>query len=160
MTKTPRSFTLPRATWATLPLLCAALAIPAHAQTTSNSKPRTAQSTKKPVAKAAAKPATQSTAKPASAAAAASAASAPLAATSGPRAPVANAGPREADYIVAVVNSEPVTNNEVRTRAARLQQQLIERGATPPSPDALRKEVLERLISERAQLQYARETGI
>ena len=48
----------------------------------------------------------------------------------------------------------------MRTRAARIQQQLTERGAPAPSTDALRKDVLERLISERAQLQFARETGI
>ena len=30
------------------------------------------------------------------------------------------AGPRAADYIVAVVNSEPITNNDVRARMARV----------------------------------------
>ena len=32
-------------------------------------------------------------------------------------------GPQQADYIVAVVNSEPVTNYEVRSRVARIEQQ-------------------------------------
>jgi peptidyl-prolyl cis-trans isomerase SurA len=42
---------------------------------------------------------------------------------------------------------------------ARMQRQLAERGASAPA-EPLRKEVLERLISERAQLQYAREQGL
>ncbi|MFP5446722.1 MAG: molecular chaperone SurA, partial [Betaproteobacteria bacterium] len=32
-----------------------------------------------------------------------------------------SSAPRQADFIVAVVNSEPVTNNEVRARLARAQ---------------------------------------
>ena len=100
-----------------------------------------------PAAKAAAKPATRAAA-PASAPAAAAPAVAPAAAL------------READYIVAVVNTEPVTNNEVRTRMARAQRELSARGGLTPPTDMLRKEILERLIGERAQLQYAREIGL
>jgi len=165
MTKTSCTFCLPRANWAVLPLLCAALALPAHAQSTNGDKPRgntaskrSAQPAKKPAAKPVAAPRAAPTAKPAASPAAVPAASS--APTSAPRSPVANTGPREADYIVAVVNSEPVTNNEVRARTARVQQQLMERGASPPAADELRKDVMDRLISERAQLQYARETGI
>lgn len=78
-----------------------------------------------------------------------------------PPAPVAvPAGPRQADFIVAVVNSEPITNNEVRTRMARVQQQAARQGATLPPANVLAREVLERLISEMAQLQLARETGL
>ena len=48
----------------------------------------------------------------------------------GAQAPAATAqpGPRQADYIVAVVNSEPVTDSEVRARMARLQRQLAREG--------------------------------
>lgn len=67
---------------------------------------------------------------------------------------------READYIVAIVNTEPVTNNEVRARMARAERQMNERNVPMPPRDELRKEILERLISERAQLQYAREAGL
>lgn len=67
---------------------------------------------------------------------------------------------RQADYIVAVVNSEPITNNEVRAEVARLTQELARMNQTAPAPDELRRQVLERLINERAQLQMARETGI
>ena len=72
----------------------------------------------------------------------------------------AGAGAREADFITAVVNTEPVTNNEVRARMARALRQLAERNMSAPPPDQLRKEMLERLISERVQLQYARQEGL
>jgi peptidyl-prolyl cis-trans isomerase SurA len=71
-----------------------------------------------------------------------------------------DSGPRPADYIVAVVNSEPITNNEVRSRMLRYEQQLAQQGtALPPRPQ-LAREVLDRLISEKAQLQVARERGV
>ena len=76
--------------------------------------------------------------------------------------PAAGAGtaPRSADFIVAVVNSEPVTNNEVRARLARAEAQLAQQGGAVPPRDLLAREVLERLILERVQLQQARESGI
>ncbi|MDR2154559.1 MAG: peptidylprolyl isomerase [Burkholderiaceae bacterium] len=72
----------------------------------------------------------------------------------------ADANARQADFIVAIVNTEPITNNEVRTRTLRAQRQLAERAMTAPPTEQLRKEMLERLIGERAQLQYAREQGL
>lgn len=69
-------------------------------------------------------------------------------------------GPRAADYIVAVVNSEPITNTEVRTRLLRFEQQLVQQGTAMPSRADLSRVVLERLISEKAQLQLAQESGI
>src|SRR6218665_1453156 len=65
-----------------------------------------------------------------------------------------------ADFIVAVVNSEPVTNNEVRSRLVRAEAQIARKGASMPSRKWLAHEVLERLILERVQLQPARESGI
>ncbi|MBA3058420.1 MAG: peptidylprolyl isomerase [Gammaproteobacteria bacterium] len=65
-----------------------------------------------------------------------------------------------ADYIVAVVNSEPITNNEVRAATQRLQQQLAQHGRPAVDSRALAREVLERLINEKAQMQQARESGI
>jgi peptidyl-prolyl cis-trans isomerase SurA len=71
-----------------------------------------------------------------------------------------DSGPRAADYIVAVVNSEPITNHEVRQRMARFEQQLAQQGQpVPPRPEFARQ-VLERLISEKAQLQLGRENGM
>lgn len=69
-------------------------------------------------------------------------------------------GQRQADFIVAVVNSEPVTNNEVRSKLVRAEQQLSQRGGAMPPRNELVRLVLERLISDRAQLQMARTSGI
>ncbi|MBE7941912.1 MULTISPECIES: peptidylprolyl isomerase [Ramlibacter] len=67
---------------------------------------------------------------------------------------------RQADYIVAVVNSEPITNYEVRARAERFAQQLAQQGQAIPPSDVFLRQVLERLINERAQIQLAKENGI
>ena len=81
-----------------------------------------------------------------------------------PTAPVAVAessgAQRSADYIVAVVNSEPITNHQVRQEMQRYAQQLAQ--AQQPIPDAreLASQVLERLINDRAQLHFARESGV
>ena len=74
--------------------------------------------------------------------------------------PVSRPVPRAADYIVAVVNSEPITNNEVRVRMARIEQQLAQQGQPVPPRAEFERQVLDRLISEKAQLQLAREQGI
>jgi len=67
---------------------------------------------------------------------------------------------RPADFIVAVVNSEPITNNDVRVGVQLLSEQMIAQKQAQPSPQALRQSVLERLINERAQLQVAAEIGV
>lgn len=67
---------------------------------------------------------------------------------------------REANYIVAVVNTEPVTSQEVRMRLLRIERQLSQQGARLPPRDELTRQVLERVIVEKTQLQLARETGI
>ena len=67
---------------------------------------------------------------------------------------------QSADYVVAVVNSEPITNSEVRAAMARVREQLQAQGQKPPAAEEMRKEVLERLISDQAQLQLAKEYGI
>jgi len=78
-----------------------------------------------------------------------------------PTAPAASsATSRTADFIVALVNSEPVTNNEVRQRMVRLEQQLTQQSAPVPERDQLARQVLEQIISERAQLQLGAELGI
>lgn len=65
-----------------------------------------------------------------------------------------------ADFVVAVVNSEPITNSEVRAAVLRVSSQLQAAAQVLPPADELRRGVLERLISDRAQLQLAAETGI
>lgn len=68
--------------------------------------------------------------------------------------------PRPADFIVAVVNSEPITNNELRTKLIRTEQQLVQQGIALPPRNELVPQLLERLISDKAQLQMARAAGL
>ncbi len=79
--------------------------------------------------------------------------------------PVAGSNPlfgrqRSADYIVAVVNAEPVTNNELRNSLLRAEQQLTQAGTAMPPRDELTRLVLERLIADKLQLQEARFSGL
>ena len=67
---------------------------------------------------------------------------------------------RAADYIVAVVNSEPITNAELQAEIQRVTANLRQQKQALPPAAELRKLVLERLINARAQLQLANETGI
>jgi peptidyl-prolyl cis-trans isomerase SurA len=84
---------------------------------------------------------------------------APSAATAGGTS-TSGAAQRSADYIVAIVNSEPITNQQVRLEMQRVARQLSQ--AQRPVPDAgeLAARVLEQLIVDRAQLHLAREAGI
>ena len=67
---------------------------------------------------------------------------------------------RSADYIVAVVNTESVTNNEVQARQLKLQQESIEKGGSQPTPGELRKQALDALVEERVLVTYARDNGV
>lgn len=80
----------------------------------------------------------------------------PAAPAAAPEAPRRAAG----DYIVAVVNRELVTNSEVQARLDRIVQEETKRGTALPPRDELQRQVLDQLIDERAQLAYARETGV
>jgi len=64
------------------------------------------------------------------------------------------------DFIVAVVDSVPITNHDVALRAPQLRDQLKQQGRPVPQGEALLKAALERLIVEKALLQHAKETGI
>ena len=67
-------------------------------------------------------------------------------------------GQRAAEFIVALVNSEPITNTEVQTRVNRILAENAEARRAPIGE--LARLVLERIILERAQLQRAKENGI
>ena len=66
----------------------------------------------------------------------------------------------EADRIVAVVNNEVITLNELRDRMAQVERQLRQQGTQLPPRDVLEKHILEKLIVDRVQLQFAKETGL
>ncbi|MGH6645612.1 peptidylprolyl isomerase [Aquabacterium sp.] len=64
-----------------------------------------------------------------------------------------------ADYIVAVVNQEPITHMEVERRVSRVLESAPS-GARMPNGDALRQQVLDALINEKVQLAFARQAGM
>ena len=71
-----------------------------------------------------------------------------------------SAEPQTADRIVVVVNSEPITQHDIRSRVQRAQQQASRAGSTLPPQAELVRQVTEALILERAQIQLAKEQGI
>jgi peptidyl-prolyl cis-trans isomerase SurA len=74
--------------------------------------------------------------------------------------PAAAQEPVEADHIVAVVGDEVVTYYELRTRLESALKQLQKQGTSLPPQDVLERQMLERVIMDRVQLQFARETGM
>lgn len=64
------------------------------------------------------------------------------------------------DRIVAVVDKDVITYSELRDRIQIVLGQLEKQGAQRPPQDVLEKQVLERLISDRLQLQLASQTGL
>ncbi|CAM5786566.1 peptidylprolyl isomerase [Rhizobacter fulvus] len=70
-----------------------------------------------------------------------------------------SSAPSMADYIVAIVNQELVTNGELQARLARIREEAARTNQTLPPPAELRKQVLDALIDERVQVTNARETG-
>lgn len=74
--------------------------------------------------------------------------------------PAAAAPAQVADYIVAVVGRELVTASEINRRLDLLQKEAARTGQRTPPVDQLRQEITEQLIQERAQLAYARDSGV
>ncbi|HZV54169.1 MAG TPA: peptidylprolyl isomerase [Rhodocyclaceae bacterium] len=68
--------------------------------------------------------------------------------------------PVEADRIVAVVNSEAITLFELRSRLAMVERQLRGQNVQLPPREVIEKQLLERMIVDRAQMQFAKETGL
>ena len=66
---------------------------------------------------------------------------------------------RSADFIVALVNSEPITNNDVQKQRSSIESQWPA-GTPKPSAQELTAQALDQLINEKVQLQQARESGI
>jgi peptidyl-prolyl cis-trans isomerase SurA len=64
------------------------------------------------------------------------------------------------DRVIAIVNDEALTQYDVNERKRAVLEQMKAQKVTPPSTDVLEKQLLERLITERALLQYAKETGV
>jgi len=72
----------------------------------------------------------------------------------------ANAEPIEIDRVVAVVNNAVITEFELKTRVNQVMAQLAGQKTALPPRRQLEKQVLERMISEKALMQVAEDTNI
>lgn len=64
------------------------------------------------------------------------------------------------DRIIAVVNDDVITRYELNDHIKMVVNQLTKQGTPLPPQDVLEKQLLERLINDRIQLQYAKESGV
>lgn len=64
------------------------------------------------------------------------------------------------DRIVAVVNNEVITSNDLNDRMNTVVRQLQKQGASLPPQDVLQKQLLEQMVNTQVQIQEAKETGI
>jgi peptidyl-prolyl cis-trans isomerase SurA len=88
------------------------------------------------------------------------AASAPSSPSASTVTPVPGRAPVPLDRVIAVVNDEALTQYDLNEQKRSVLQQMGAQKVTPPPSDVLDKQLLERLITERALMQYAKETGI
>jgi peptidyl-prolyl cis-trans isomerase SurA len=72
----------------------------------------------------------------------------------------AETNPVSLDRVLVVVNDEAITQWDMNEQRRIFLQQMKASNVTPPENDVLDKQVLERLIVERAVLQYAKDNGI
>ena len=75
-------------------------------------------------------------------------------------APAQTAPSTDLDRIVAIVNDDVIAWSELEARLGRIRDDLRQSGTRLPPQDELRRQVLERLILLRIQLQLARAAGI
>ena len=64
------------------------------------------------------------------------------------------------DSVVAVVNDDVITRQELDTRLRLVVRQLQKQGTPLPAPDVLEKQMLERMITDLLQAQFAKENGV
>jgi peptidyl-prolyl cis-trans isomerase SurA len=72
----------------------------------------------------------------------------------------ANARVIQVDRIVAVVNDEVITQNDLNERLAVVIGNLQKQGTQLPSQETLTKQLVERMVNDLVQAQLAKETGI
>lgn len=77
-----------------------------------------------------------------------------------PAAAPASKAPRAVDSIIAVVNNDVITRQELADRLTQVQKRLTAQGVALPPRSQLQSQLLERMIVERAQTQMAKENGI
>ena len=73
---------------------------------------------------------------------------------------VGTAGARELDRIIAVVDEDVVMKSEFDSQIRRVRAQLRQQGTAPPPTSLLERQIMERLILQKIQLQRAADSGI
>ena len=81
-------------------------------------------------------------------------------APSAPRPAVAPSRVQPVDRIVAVVNDEVITSNELNDRVVLITRQLQRQGGQLPTTEVLTQQILERMVNDMIQVQLAKESGI
>lgn len=66
----------------------------------------------------------------------------------------------ELDHIVAIVSDDVITSSELTKRIRLLKQQMGDKAATLPPEAVLQRQLLDRLVIEKLQLQLAKHSGI
>lgn len=74
--------------------------------------------------------------------------------------PPAASSAKVIDSVYVIVNDEVITRREVDNRVAEITARLRAQNAQLPDPEDLRRQVVEAMIAERAQLQLGKEYGI
>jgi len=64
------------------------------------------------------------------------------------------------DRIVAIVNDEAITARELDERAQVALKQLAQQGTPSPPKPVVERQLLERMIADRVQVQFAKESGV
>jgi peptidyl-prolyl cis-trans isomerase SurA len=64
------------------------------------------------------------------------------------------------DRVIAVINDEAITQHDLDDTKRLVLQQLKQQKVDPPASDVLDKQVLERMLTERSLLQFAKENGV
>jgi peptidyl-prolyl cis-trans isomerase SurA len=68
--------------------------------------------------------------------------------------------PQLIDRIVAIVNSEVITQRDLTDRMTLVSAELQRQRVNAPPQDVLERQVLERIITDRVQVQFARDSGV
>lgn len=134
----------------------------AHAQFATTIIPVTPPETTSSTPSAPAKGSPKAAVKPAASKPAASKPAAPAAVPAAPAPAAASARnePRPVDSILVVVNNEVITRQEVAERLASVEKRMAAQNVQLPPRQQLVRQLVERMIVERAQAQMAKENGI
>ena len=75
-------------------------------------------------------------------------------------APAQSRQPLAIDRVIAIVNNEAITQHDLRDYLANVESQLRSQGTPLPPREVLEKQLIERLITDSMQIQFAKKTGL